>query len=218
MGYTLMFSQIMPYLAVLLEGLKISVYIAGVGMIVGTLLGIICAIIRTSDLKVVKKVVDVYIEVFRNTPLLIQMYLFFFGLGQFDIQLSPMNAAVLALVLNNGAYTGVIFETGIKAVDLGQKEGANALGMTTLQTYLYILIPQAFRIIIPPLTNQFISIFLFSSVAATISVPELLGQTLHIDSLTMRTFEVFIITTGLYLIVTTIISISSSTYERSFKY
>jgi len=218
MAYRLVFSQILPYLSQFLEGLKLSVYIACVGMAVGTLIGIICAIASTSEVKLAKKIVNIYIEVFRNTPLLIQMYLFFFGLGQFNIQISPMSSAILALVLNNGAYTGVIFETGLKAVDTGQKEAANALGMTAFQTYWHIIIPQAFRIVIPPLTNQFISLFLFSSVASTVSVPELLSQTLHVDSITMRTFEAFIITTGLYLIVTTIISVVSSLYEKSFKY
>ena len=218
MDYTLMFSQIWPYLPILLDGLKISVFITIIGIVFGSLIGMICGILRTSDLKFVNKIVNVYVEIFRNTPLLIQMYLLFFGLGQFNIQLSPMSSALIALILNNGAYTTVIFASGIKAVDFGQKEAAHALGMTTLQTYLHIIIPQAFRIIIPPLTNQSISLFLFSSVAETVSVPELLGQTLHIDSLTMRTFEVFIITTVLYLIVTTIISYSSSAFEKSFKY
>ncbi len=218
MAYRLMFSQIWPYLSLFLEGLKLSIYIASVGMVVGTLIGIVCAIARTSKVKIAKKIVNVYIEVFRNTPLLIQMYLFFFGLGQFNIQVSPMVSALLAIILNNGAYTGVIFETGLKAVDVGQKEAADALGMTVFQTYWHIIIPQAFRIVIPPLTNQFISLFLFSSVASTISVPELLSQTLYVDSLTMRTFEAFIITTGLYLCITTIISVVSSSYEKSFKY
>jgi len=218
MDYNLMFSQIWPYLPILLDGLKISIFITLIGIVFGTLIGLLCGIVRTNKIKFLIKIVNAYVELFRNTPLLIQMYLLFFGLGQFNIQLSPMYSAVIALILNNGAYTSVMFESGIKAVDFGQKEASHALGMTTFQAYRYIIIPQAFRIIIPPLTNQFISLFLFSSVAETVSVPELLGQTLHIDSLTMRTFEVFIITTVLYLVVTTILSFTSNTYEKSFKY
>lgn len=218
MGYTFMFNQIFPYLNVLLDGLKLSIFITLIGVTFGCLIGIISALITTNDIKYLNKLIKAYIEVFRNTPLLIQMYLFFFGLGQFNIHLSPMTAAVLALILNNGAYTAVIFASGIKSVDLGQREAASALGMTTLQAYVRILLPQAFRMIIPPLTNQIISLFLFSSVAATISVPELLGQTLHIDSITMRTFEIFIVTSVLYLIITTIISLSSNALEKSYKY
>ena len=218
MDYHLMFSQIWPYLPILLDGLKISIFITLIGIVFGTLIGLLCGIVRTNKIKFINKIVDAYVELFRNTPLLIQMYLLFFGLGQFNIQISPMYSALIALILNNGAYTSVMFESGIKAVEFGQKEAAHALGMTTFQAYRYIIIPQAFRIIIPPLTNQFISLFLFSSVAETVSVPELLGQTLHVDSLTMRTFEVFIITTVLYLIVTTILSFTSNAYEKSFKY
>lgn len=218
MDYQLMFNQIMPYLSVLLDGLIISILLTICGVIIGILIGIICAMIRTNNVKVLTEIVNFYVEAFRNTPLLLQMYLFFFGLGQFNIQLSPMFAAVLALILNNGAYTTVIFESGIKSLDVGQREASLALGMNTIQTYIHILLPQAFRIIIPPLTNQIISLFLFSSVAATISVPELLGQTLHVDSLTMRTFEVFIVTTILYLLVTSVISVSSNLIERSYKY
>jgi len=218
MSYKLIFSEITPYLPLLLKGLKLSIIISVIGMFVGSFIGILVAIGRTSSIRVVNKIVNVYVEIFRNTPLLIQMYLFFFGLAQYNIQISPFFSAVLALILNNGAYTGVIFQAGLNAVDRGQKEAATALGMTIFQTYRYITIPQAFRIVLPPLTNQFISLFLFSSVASTVSVPELLSQTLHIDSITMRTFEVFIITTLLYLAVTTIISNFSRHYERSFKY
>jgi polar amino acid transport system permease protein len=213
-----MFSQITRYIPLLLGGLGLSVVIAVIGMLVGSVLGILVAVAKKSPFKLLQLLVDVYIEVFRNTPLLIQMYLFYFGLGQFQLHISAMNAALLALILNNGAYTGVIFQTGLDAVNKGQREAASALGMTSLQTYRYILIPQAFRIVIPPLTNQFISLFLFSSVASTISVPELLSQTLLIDSLTMRTFEVFIVTTLLYLAVTTIITLFSGWYEKRLKY
>lgn len=218
MSYRLIFSQVIPYIPLLLKGLRMSIVLALIGMSVGSVLGIFVAIGRISSVKIVRWIVNTYVEIFRNTPLLIQMYILFFGLPQLKIQLSPFTSAILALILNNGAYTGVIFETGINAVDKGQSEAATALGMSAFQAYRYIIIPQAFRIVIPPLTNQFISLFLFSSVASTISISELIYQTLHIDSLTMRTFEVFIVTTLLYLAVTTIISTLSGYYERSYKY
>jgi polar amino acid transport system permease protein len=218
MSYRLIFSQVIPYIPLLLKGLRMSVILALIGMFIGSVLGIFVAIGRRSSVSIVRRIVNIYVEIFRNTPLLIQMYIFFFGLPQINIHLTPFVSAVLALILNNGAYTGVIFETGINAVDKGQSEAATALGMSAFQTYRYIMIPQAFRLVIPPLTNQFISLFLFSSVASTISIPELIYQTLHIDSITMRTFEVFIVTTLLYLAVTTIISTFSGYYERSYKY
>lgn len=218
MSYRLMFSQVTPYLPMLIKGLGMSVVIACIGMALGSLLGVVCAVARVSESKIARKIVNIYIEIFRNTPMLIQMYLFYFGFAQFNVQISPFGSAILALILNNGAYTGVIFETGLLAVDVGQKEAASALGMTLLQQYIHITIPQAFRIVVSPLTNQFIALFLFSSVASAVSVPELLSATLQVDAQTMRTFEVFIVTTLLYLVVTTIISIGSNLYERKFQY
>jgi polar amino acid transport system permease protein len=218
MGYKIMFSEITPYLPAFLKGLEISIIISVVGMLIGSFIGVLAASGRTSSVYIVNKLVNVYVEIFRNTPLLIQMYLLYFGLGQFDIQISPFISATLALILNVGAYTAVIFQTGINAVHKEQQEAAYTLGMTSFQTFRYVILPQAFRIVIPPLTNQFISVFLFSSVASTISVRELTYITMNVESITMRTFEVFIITAALYLIVTTVISLLSSVYERSYKY
>ena len=121
MSYTLMFSQITRYIPLLLGGLGLSVVIAVIGMLVGSVLGILVAVAKKSPFKLLQLLVDVYIEVFRNTPLLIQMYLFYFGLGQFQLHISAMNAALLALILNNGAYTGVIFQTGLDAVNKGAR-------------------------------------------------------------------------------------------------
>lgn len=202
----------------MINGLKLSILIACIGMFVGSFLGIICAVCQRGDNKLLKKIINIYIEIFRNTPALIQMYLLYFGLAQFNIHISGFFTAIIALGLNTGAYTSVIFLTGLKAVNVGQGEAARALGMSHLQAYIKIIIPQAFRIVIPPLTNQFIGVFLFSSIAATVAVPELLGNALIADSKSMRTFEIFIIATILYLIVTTIISLISSFLERRYKY
>ena len=218
MSYNLMFNQIISYLPFFFKGLGISVILALICMIFGSIIGIIVGFLRDSNNKIVRIITNVYVEIFRNTPLLIQMYLIYFGLPQFNISIGAIETALIAITLNNGAYTGVIFQSGYKAVDKGQVEAAVALGMTTLQRIIYITIPQGFRIVIAPLTNQFISIFLFTSVASTISVRELLTETLYVDTITMRTFEVFIVTTLLYLAVTTLITIFSNYVERKTKY
>ncbi len=214
MNYTLRFSQVYKYLPLLYKGLGLSSAISFVGMIIGCVLGVIFALGEKSKHTPLRIISVGYIECIRNTPLLIQMYLLYFGLGQFGLHLSPLISAILAITLNNAAYTAVIFRTGIDAVDSGQIEAGKALGMGKTQIFKYILFPQAFKIVVPPLTNQFISIFLFSSVASTISLPELTYQTTYIESVSMRTFEVFLIATGLYLLVTTIISIGSTLYEK----
>lgn len=215
--YRFMFNQIMRYIPAFFDGLLISVLLSVIGMIIGTLLGIIVAYAHMSSNRVLKSVSNVYIEIFRNTPLLIQMYLLYFGLSQFGMNISSMMSATIALIINNSAYTSVLFETGIKSVETGQIEAATTLGMSTIQVKRYITIPQAFRIILGPLTSQFISLFLFSSVASTVGVHELLSQTQFVDSKTMRTFENYIVTTILYLLVTTIITLTSNLLERKLR-
>jgi polar amino acid transport system permease protein len=143
------------------------------------------------------------------------MYLIYFGLGQFGVHIEPIPAAILAMTLNTGAYTTVIFQAGIQAVDIGQKEGGLVLGMTYPQTFRHVILPQAFRIIFPPLVNQAISLFLFSAVASTITVPELTHQAMFVDSVTWRTFEVFMVTTCLYFACTFLVSVLSDLYERT---
>lgn len=218
MSYNLMFNQITSFLPLLLKGLLTSTLLAGAGMLIGTLAGMVVGMARMSRIKPLRYIANVYVELFRNTPLLIQMYLIYFGLPQFRIMVSPMVTALIALVINNGAYTAVIFQSGYKAVDSGQGEAAAALGMTPVQCILHITIPQALRIVVGPLTNQFISLFLFTSVASTVSVRELLTETLYVDTVTMRTFEVFIVTTLLYLAVTTVITLASNFIESRKKY
>lgn len=214
MAYTFMFSQVTRYLPLFFQGLWLSLVISLAGMAAGSLFGVVLALGKNARRKSFRNLSAVYIECFRNTPLLVQMYLLYFGLGQFGFHLSPLVAAILAILLNNAAYTAVIFRTGMDAVDKGQTEAGKALGMKDGQIFRYVVFPQAFKIVVPPLTNQFISIFLFSSVASTISLPELTYQATYIESISMRTFETFLMATGLYLLVTTVISLGSGWWER----
>lgn len=215
LGYTIHFSEVFPYLPLLLKGLLLSVAITVVSTLIGTLVGLFSALANLSSVKFARTTSKFYVEAFRNTPLLVQMYLIYFGLGQFGIQIPPTAAAILAMTINTGAYTAVIFQAGIQAVDIGQKEGGLVLGMKYSQTFRHVILPQAFRIIFPPLVNQAISLFLFSAVASTITVPELTHQAMYVDSVTWRTFEVFIVTTGLYFVCTFLVSIFSDLYERT---
>ena len=215
MGYTIHFTEVFPYLPLLLKGLLLSVAITVVSTLIGTLAGLFSALASLSHYLIARKTANTYVEIFRNTPLLVQMYLIYFGLGQFGVQINPIPAAIVAMTLNTGAYTTVIFQAGIQAVDVGQKEGGLVLGMTYPQTFRHVILPQAFRIIFPPLVNQAISLFLFSAVASTITVPELTHQAMFVDSVTWRTFEVFIVTTCLYFACTFLVSILSDLYERT---
>lgn len=215
MGYTIHFSEVYPYLPLLLKGLVLSVAITVVSTLVGTLVGLFSAVAGLSRSKGRRTIAKAYVEAFRNTPLLVQMYLIYFGLGQFGIHIPPVPAAIAAMTINTGAYTTVIFQAGIQAVDVTQKEGALALGMTYPQAFRHVILPQAFRIVFPPLVNQAISLFLFSAVASTIAVPELTHQAMYVDSVIWRTFEVFMVTTALYFACTMLVTVLSDLYERA---
>jgi len=215
LGYTIHFSEVFPYLPLLVKGLLLSIAITAASTLIGTLVGLFSAVANLSSYKIGRITSKVYVEAFRNTPLLVQMYLIYFGLGQFGIQIPPIPAAIVAMTINTGAYTAVIFQAGIQAVDIGQKEGGLVLGMTYPQAFRHVILPQAFRIIFAPLMNQAISLFLFSAVASTITVPELTHQAMFVDSVTWRTFEIFIVTTGLYFACTFLATVLSDLYERT---
>lgn len=215
MNYIFHFSEIGPYLPLLFRGLLISIMITVVAALIGTGLGLFSALARLSSVKLVRRMADLYVEVFRNTPLLVQMYLIYFGLGQFAIHVPATTAAIIAMTLNTGAYTTVIFQAGIQAVDVGHKEAAFALGMNFPQAFRHVILPPAFRIVFPPLVNQTISLFLFSAVASTIAVPELMYQTMFVDSVTWRTFEVFIISALIYFGATLLATLITSRFERA---
>lgn len=214
MSYTFHFSQVVPYLGLMAKGLMVSILITAISAIFGTGLGLLSAVARLSTFTWLRRIADVYVEVVRNTPLLIQMYLLYFGLGQFDIQIPPTVAAIMAMAINTGAYTTVIFQSGINAVDAGQREAALSLGLTSRQVFRHVILPPAFRIVFPMLVNQTLSVFLFSSVASTITVPELTHQTLHAEAQTFRTFEVFAISTLFYFVCAFLLSVITSRFER----
>lgn len=215
MGYTMRISAVLPYIDVMLKGLTLSITLTCLSAVAGAFIGLGSAVVRLSKKGLFRWVVDAYVEVLRNTPLLVQLYVIYFGLAQFNIHVPPTIAAIIGMTINMGAYTTVIFEAGIKAIDTGQSEAAYTLGLTPYQSFVYVVLPQAFRIVLPSLTNQAISLFLFSSVAATISVPELTGQALYVEAMTLRTFEVFLVATLLYFVFTFTLSLFTSYYERT---
>ncbi len=131
------------------------------------------------------------VEVFRNTPLLIQMGLFWLGLGSIGIRLAPIVAASVALSLYTGAYVTEAIRAGVATVGAGQRDAASAIGLTFVGSMRHIVMPQAFRAVVPPLGNLFIAMIKNSAIASAIAVPELLYVSEVLDGRTFRTFEIF---------------------------
>ncbi len=211
---TFYFGDLLPYFPLMLQALWVSINITLISMVVGSALGVLVYLGKASSSRLLSRASSAYIEVLRNTPLLVQLYLIYFGLGQVGFNLNPLWAALLGMTLNNSAYTAEIFRAGFLAVPAGLSEAGRALGMSTRQTFRFVLFKPAIRSVFPALTNQFIVLFLFSSVASVISLEELTSILMNLNSTTLRTLEVFTYGGLLYYLTSSIISVGSRVAER----
>jgi polar amino acid transport system permease protein len=185
----------------LLLGAWLTIRLSAVSMVLSLIVAVIGAFARTSGPKWLQNVVATYVEFVRNTPFLVQVFLIFFGLPAFGIRLEANTGALIAMVLNGSAYTIEIVRAGIEAVSHGQVEAAIALGLHRVQVFRKVVLPQALRAVFAPLGSQFILLMLNSSVVALISADELTAAAQDIQSRTFRSFEVYIVTIGIYLVL-----------------
>lgn len=195
------------------RGTLFTIVISFVGTVLGLLIGMVVGVVRTIPetnnkainilLKILKTIMNIYVQVLRGTPMIVQSVLVFFGLLQFyNINLSPMTAAFLVVSVNTGAYLSEVVRGGINSIEKGQFEAASALGMTHLQTMTNIILPQAFKNIIPSIGNEFIVNIKDTSVLNVISVNELFFTTKSIAGGNFKYFETYLITSIIYLILT----------------
>ncbi|WPP00127.1 cystine ABC transporter permease [Pseudomonas sp. HR96] len=172
----------------LLKGAYYTVILSLGGMFFGLLLGFALALMRLSTLPVIGWVARIYVSFFRGTPLLVQLFVIYYGLPELGIELEPLSAALIGFSLNMAAYACEILRAAISSIERGQWEAAASIGMTRAQTLRRAILPQAARTALPPLGNSFISLVKDTALAATIQVPELFRQA---QLITARTFEVF---------------------------
>lgn len=214
---------------VILEGLVTAVLLTIVSMVIGVAVGVITAVMRLSANPVVSSVAWLYVWVFRGTPVYVQLLVWFnislvfpyIGIpGAVTVRtidlLTPFVAATIALGLNQGAYASEIVRAGILSVDEGQVEAAKAIGMPNLQLMRRIVLPQAMRVIIPPMGNELIGMVKTTSLASAIGVTELLSQAQHIYFVNSRIMELLIVVSIWYLAVVTLLSIGQYYVERHF--
>ena len=160
----------------LLKGAGYTLQLSIGGMFFGLLLGFILALMRLSPIWPVRWLARFYISIFRGTPLIAQLFMIYYGLPQFGIELDPIPSAMIGLSLNTAAYAAETLRAAISSIDKGQWEAAASIGMTPWQTMRRAILPQAARVALPPLSNSFISLVKDTSLAATIQVPELFRQ------------------------------------------
>ena len=179
------------------------------------MIGLIVGVARISQVRLLRMLAEVYVEFFRGTPLLVQIFLFYFALPVITGQrIDPFIAAISACGINSGAYVAEIFRAGIQSVDDGQMEAGRSLGMTWLQTMRYIIVPQAFKRVIPPLGNEFIAMLKDSSLVSVIGFEELTRRGQLIIAKTYGSFEIWMSVAVIYLVMTLTISRFVAYLER----
>lgn len=208
----------------IMNGLKLTIYYSIAAVFFAIIFGLISALMRLSNSKILQGISKVYVEVFRSTPLLVQLFFVVFGLTGvlplnewFGQTLYPIMAATLTLALHEGAYISEIIRAGILGVDRGQKEAAASIGMTGAQTMRYIVLPQAFKRMIPPLVNQSAQTVKDTSLLAPIGIVELVYRGQIIISTTFEPFMIWTLIAVLYFIVIYSISKFAGYLERKME-
>lgn len=205
MAYSFDFSSLADYVPVLVKGVAITVELIAVGGALGVTLGIACAWAKTQGPRWLRPLVEAYVELIRNTPFLIQLFFIFFGLPAIGVGLTEMQAAILAMVINLGAYACEIIRAGIEATPKGQFEAGASLAMSRLQTFRHVVLVPALRKIWPALSSQIVIVMFGSAVCSQISVEELTFAANFIQSRTFRAFEAYIVATVLYLVLAVLV-------------
>ena len=182
-----------------LHGAWLTIQLAAVAIVLGFVVGAVCALARTSGSPRVQKLVGGYVEAVRNTPLLVQIFLVYFGIASLGFKISAELSAALALTINIGAYSTEILRAGIQSVAKSQIEAGECLGLSRLQVYWHVVLLPAVERVYPALSSQFVLLMLASSVTSQISAEELTAAANLLQSETFRSFEVYMIVAVIYL-------------------
>lgn len=202
MAYEMQFGPILARAPDLLQGALSTLSLSAQSITVGVTIGLCCAVAKTEDPRFVGKAVTAYVEVFRNTPLLVQLFLIYFGLPLLGLRLSADTASVFAISLNLGAYSTEIIRAGLLAIPKTQIEAGLALGLSRLEVMRYIIIVPALRVIYPALTGQLTLTLLGTSIASAISATELTSAGSKIESANFRSLETFLTIAAIYIAMT----------------
>ena len=215
MSYTFHFEDIWANADELVRGTLLTLELSAISMVLSLIVAVVGALARTGGPRWLQWTVAAYVEFIRNTPFLVQVFVIYFGLPAIGIRLDAEICAVFAMVLNGSAYTIEIIRAGIEAIGHGQTEAARALGLHRLQTFRLVILPQALRLVVPPLGSQFILLMLNSSIVSVISAEELTAAAQDIQSRTFRSFEAYIVALAIYFALSMLFSAAFAAIERA---
>jgi len=199
MAYQMDFGPVLANTDVLLQGAMFTLGLTAIGTLLGVGLGIAGALVRAWRIPPFNYLFGLYVELIRNTPFIVQLFFIFFGLPALGLRLNEWEAAVLAMVINLGAYSTEIIRAGVQAVPLGQIEAASALAMSRMEIFRHVVLRPALAKVWPALSSQIIIVMLGSAVCSQISTEELTFAANFIQSRNFRAFETYLVTTLLYL-------------------
>ena len=212
------FDLVVNSFPLLLVGAGVTIKITALSVALGVVIGLFVGIARISRIKILRVLAAIYVDFFRGTPLLVQIFLVYFALPVITGQrVDPFVAAIGSCGINSGAYVAEIFRAGIQSIDKGQMEAGRSLGMTWVQTMRYIIVPQAFKRVIPPLGNEFIALLKDSSLVSVIGFEELTRRGQLILAKTYGSLEIWISVAVIYLAMTLTISRFVAYLERRYK-
>ncbi|WP_203246524.1 amino acid ABC transporter permease [Sporosarcina beigongshangi] len=212
------FTQIIPSIPYILQGIGVTLKIVGLAALIGFAIGILLALCKIGRIKTLTWFADIYTSVFRGTPLILQLLLIYYGTPQlFDIKVSAYTAAVLAFGFNSGAYISEIIRAGILAVDRGQLEASKALGIPYKNMMKDIILPQALKNILPALMNEFITLTKESAIVTVIGVTDIMRRSYIVGGNTYRYFESLIFAGVIYYVMVMVLTLLGKAIERRMR-
>ncbi len=215
MTYQFRFDVVWNNMPFLFEGLWLTLTISFLALAISMVLGLLVAVVRLSKNRGVSFIAATYVEIFRDTPVLVQLFWIYYVLPiLLDIQISAFGAALIGLTLHSAAFLGEIYRAGIQAVPSDQVEAAKVLGLKPVQTFVRIVMPQAFRTILPPLVNNFVDLIKLSSLASVFAVGEVTRKATELSAATFRPLEIFTFIALIYFFICWPLSLAMRHMER----
>ncbi|UAL52691.1 amino acid ABC transporter permease [Bacillus sp. CMF21] len=209
---------IIAALPILLKGLQVTLYVFIIAILLGFLIGLVVALMRLAPVKILTWIAKVYIDAIRGTPFIVQLFFIYFGINSLNlISLNSTTAGIITVAINAGAYFAEIIRAGIQSIDKGQTEAARSIGFTGGQTMRYVVLPQAFRRMLPTITNQSIISLKDTSLLSVIGIADLTQQGQIQASATFEAFKIWLIVGIIYFIVIYLLSLIANFVEKRFE-
>lgn len=215
MGFWERFWENLPYfLEILVPAAGMTVRIAAGAFVLAIVVGLVLALLQTLKIGIITLIVRTYIEIIRGTPVLAQLFILYFGLTEIGIRFTPVQAAIIGLGFNGGAYLAEVFRAGIESIHRGQMEAALTVGMTPLAAMRYVILPQALNVVVPPTTNYSIALLKDTAIVSAVAAPEIMFKARNLVMETYLSAQIYLLVAIMYLIMSLILASISRRLER----